>query len=99
VKKPEEVMEILEAYDLAGTLRGAAALAGCDHKTVAYWYHRRTRQLRARASDRRQGGEAPRLTRSHTPDGGEIRGHHQRGEKMAPVGNFVAASGGKTDGH
>src|SRR5207248_6975087 len=23
------------AYDLAGTLRGAAALAGCDHKTVA----------------------------------------------------------------
>jgi transposase len=28
-------MEILEAYDLAGTLRGAAALSGCDHKTVA----------------------------------------------------------------
>jgi hypothetical protein len=35
VKKGEEAMEILEAYDLAGTLRGAAALAGCDHKTVA----------------------------------------------------------------
>jgi transposase len=35
VKKPEEAMEILEAYDLAGSLRGAAALAGCDHKTVA----------------------------------------------------------------
>ena len=28
-------MEILAAYDLTGTLRGAAALAGCDHKTVA----------------------------------------------------------------
>jgi len=28
-------MEILEAYDLTGTLRGAASLAGCDHKTVA----------------------------------------------------------------
>ncbi len=28
-------MEILEAYDLTGTLRGAAVLAGCDHKTVA----------------------------------------------------------------
>jgi transposase len=41
VKKPEEVMEILEAYDLAGTLRGAAALAGCDHKTVAYWVRQR----------------------------------------------------------
>jgi len=37
LKKAEEVMEILEAYDLAGTLRGAAALAGCDHKTVAHW--------------------------------------------------------------
>ena len=30
-------MEILEAFDLAGTLRGAAQLAGCDHKTVAHW--------------------------------------------------------------
>ncbi|MGH2892709.1 MAG: IS21 family transposase [Solirubrobacteraceae bacterium] len=35
MKKGEEAMEILEAYDLTGTLRGAAALAGCDHKTVA----------------------------------------------------------------
>jgi hypothetical protein len=34
-------MEILEACDLAGTLRGAAALAGCDHKTVAYWVRQR----------------------------------------------------------
>jgi transposase len=30
-------MEILEAYDLTGSLRGAAALAGCDHKTVAHY--------------------------------------------------------------
>jgi transposase len=37
LKKAEEVMEILEAYDLAGSLRGAAELAGCDHKTVAHW--------------------------------------------------------------
>jgi hypothetical protein len=34
-------MEILEAFDLAGTLRGAAELAGCDHKTVAYWVRAR----------------------------------------------------------
>jgi transposase len=34
LKNAEEAMEILEAYDLTGTLRGAAALAGCDHKTV-----------------------------------------------------------------
>ena len=37
MKNCEEVMEILEAFDLAGTLRGAAELAGCDHKTVAHW--------------------------------------------------------------
>jgi len=30
-------MEILEAFDLTGSLRAAAALAGCDHKTVAHW--------------------------------------------------------------
>jgi transposase len=41
MKKPEEVMEILEAYDLCGSLRQAAALAGCDHKTVAYWLRQR----------------------------------------------------------
>ncbi len=29
-------MEILEAFDLVGTLRGAAELVGCDHKTVAH---------------------------------------------------------------
>jgi hypothetical protein len=36
LKTPEEVMEILETFDLAGSLRGAAELAGCDHKTVAH---------------------------------------------------------------
>jgi transposase len=30
-------MEVLEAYDLTGSLRQAAALVGCDHKTVAHW--------------------------------------------------------------
>ena len=29
-------MELLEAFDLTGTLRGAAQLVGCDHKTVAH---------------------------------------------------------------
>lgn len=36
MKQAEEVMEILEAFDLVGTLRGAAELANCDHKTVAH---------------------------------------------------------------
>jgi transposase len=37
VKSSEEIMEILEAYDLTGGLRAAAQLAGCDHKTVAHY--------------------------------------------------------------
>ena len=41
MKKPEEVMEILEAYDLTGSFRAAAGLVGCDHKTVAYWVRQR----------------------------------------------------------
>ena len=34
-------MEILEAYDLVGTYRGAARLAGCDHHTVKHYVERR----------------------------------------------------------
>ena len=34
-------MEILEAFDLTGTLRGAAELVSCDHKTVAHWVRAR----------------------------------------------------------
>ena len=30
-------MGILEAYDLTGSLRRTAVLAGCDHETVARW--------------------------------------------------------------
>jgi transposase len=41
LKNSEEVMEILEAFDLTGSLRGAAELAGCDHKTVAHWVRAR----------------------------------------------------------
>ena len=55
--------------------------------------HRRTGQLPARSSDRRQGGEAPDLNPSGTPRGGEKRwppvgrNHgRQRGEIMAVVG-------------
>ncbi|MGH8938895.1 MAG: IS21 family transposase, partial [Actinomycetes bacterium] len=35
MKSAEEIMEILEAYDLTGSYRDAAELAGCDHHTVA----------------------------------------------------------------
>jgi len=35
VKSAEEFMEILESFDLTGSLRAAADLAGCSHHTVA----------------------------------------------------------------
>jgi hypothetical protein len=35
VKSAEEIMNILEAYDLKGSLRDGAELAGCSHHTVA----------------------------------------------------------------
>jgi hypothetical protein len=35
VKSAEEIMNILEAFDLTGSLRDAAELAGCSHHTVA----------------------------------------------------------------
>jgi hypothetical protein len=41
MKDAGEVMNILEAYDLVGTYRGAAKLAGCDHHTVKLYVDRR----------------------------------------------------------
>ena len=35
MKSAEEIMQILEAYDLTGSYRDAAELAGCSHHTVA----------------------------------------------------------------
>lgn len=41
VKSYEEIMEILEAYDLTRSFRDAAELAGCSHHTVAAYVARR----------------------------------------------------------
>lgn len=41
MKSAEEVMEILEAFDLTGSYRAAAELVGCDHKTVKHYVQRR----------------------------------------------------------
>ena len=41
MKSAEEIMEILEAYDLTGSYRDAAELAGCSHHTVAAHVARR----------------------------------------------------------
>ena len=41
MKSREEIMEILEAFDLTGSFRDAAELAGCSHHTVAAWVAKR----------------------------------------------------------
>jgi hypothetical protein len=37
LKSYEEIMEILEAFDLTGSFRAAASLAGCSHHTVEHY--------------------------------------------------------------
>jgi hypothetical protein len=41
VKSREEIMNILEAFDLTGSFRDAGELAGCSHHTVAAWVAKR----------------------------------------------------------
>lgn len=43
MKSGKEIMDILEAYDLTGSYRAAAELAGCDHQTVARYVQLRER--------------------------------------------------------
>jgi hypothetical protein len=55
VKSAEEIMEILEAYDLTGSLRDAAELAGCSHHTVAQYVAARERgELTPGRAERRE---------------------------------------------
>ncbi|AOY73569.1 IS21 family transposase (plasmid) [Arthrobacter sp. TES] len=41
MKSAEEIMEILDAYDLTGSFRDAGELAGCSHHTVKHYVDRR----------------------------------------------------------
>ena len=41
MKSREEIMNILEAFDLCGSFRDAGELAGCSHHTVAHWVAKR----------------------------------------------------------
>jgi molybdenum-dependent DNA-binding transcriptional regulator ModE len=57
VKSAEEIMNILEAYDLTGSLRDAAELAGCSHHTVARYVAERERAGRCLAAGAPAGGD------------------------------------------
>jgi transposase len=69
-------MEILEAYDLTGSYRAAAELAGCDHHTVARYVRLRaagqapeTREHRARPIDE----YVPKIEELVARSGGRVR--------------------------
>jgi len=86
VEPAEEIMNILEAYDLTGTLQDATELAGCSHHTVARYAAERERSQAGRCAAemiyefmpkleeliKRSKGEDPRRrgTREDHRDGG-----------------------------
>jgi transposase len=76
VKSNREIMEILEAYDLTGSYRAAAELAGCDHHTVARYVAMRAagqnpveREHRARPIDE----YLPKIEELVVRSGGRVR--------------------------
>jgi hypothetical protein len=77
VKSAEEIMNILEAYDLTGSLRDAAELAGCSHHTVARYVSERERgRAMPGAAARRPGvidGFLPKLEELAGRSKGKIR--------------------------
>jgi hypothetical protein len=80
VKSAEEIMEILEAFDLTGSCRDAAVLAGCSHHTVAQY-------VRARAEGRltpRRADQRPMLIDAFLPKLEEWV-EHSRGRIRADV--------------
>src|SRR3954466_9693663 len=61
LKSREEIMEILEAFDLTGGFRAAAELLGCSPNSVKVWGERRD------AGGRPVGGEPVRRDRLTDP--------------------------------
>ena len=77
MKSAEEIMNILEAYDLTGLLRDAAELAGCSHHTVARYVAEREQGRAVPAVARRPqpavGGFLPKLEELVERSKGKIR--------------------------
>jgi hypothetical protein len=64
VKSDEEIMEILEAFDLTGSFRAAGELAGCSHHTVEHCVTLRDEGRLAAAGESQQ---RPKLIDPHLP--------------------------------
>lgn len=62
MKSAEEIMKILDAYDLTGSLRDAGELAGCSHHTVKHYVDRR-----AAGGDREKAAARSQLIDEYLP--------------------------------
>jgi hypothetical protein len=89
VKSAEEIMNILEAYDLTGSLRDAAELAGCSHHTVARYVSERERGRAVPVGAQRLspviGGFLPKLEELVERSKGKIRADKAH-ERIAAMG-------------
>jgi len=89
VKSAEEIMNILEAYDLTGSLRDAAELAGCSHHTVARYVAGREQGRAVPSGAQREspvtGGFLPKLEELVERSKGKIRADVAH-EKIAAMG-------------
>src|SRR6187551_2306666 len=65
MKCDEEIMEILEAFDLTGSFRSAGELAGCSHHTVEHY-------VALRDEGRLNAGEAQSRRRLIDPHLGKV---------------------------
>src|SRR5450756_683804 len=63
MKSAEEIMNVLEAYDLTGSYRDAAELAGCSHHTVAHY-------VALRAAGKLTAGQGARRPLARSDPGG-----------------------------
>jgi transposase len=77
LKSREEIMQILEAFDLTGSLRDVAELAGCSHHTVAAWVAKRDAGLlpdgEAERRDRLTDEFLPKIEEWVERSGGKVR--------------------------
>ena len=89
MKDAEEIMNILEAYDLTGSLRDAAELAGCSHHTVARYVAERERGRAVPGAPARRPGVIdeflPKLEELVERSKGKIRADKAHG-KIAAMG-------------
>ncbi|HEX3825923.1 MAG TPA: IS21 family transposase [Sporichthyaceae bacterium] len=88
MKSAEEIMEMLEAFDLTGSLRDAAELAGCSHHTVGRYVRARDAGgVRDRAAARPQLADEfwPKLEEWMERSKGKIRADVAH-EKLAALG-------------